>query len=397
MIMAKRNLKLVIFEGICANLLFGTLFVWSILRNPLLELFPTWTDGMLSLIFGLHNLFTCAGILIGGQLCKRMSTRRVFCIFTGMSVIGLAGFAALPVNNPSFAYVLAFVLFCFFAATGIGIGINVVQSTTIPWFPNNSGAISGALYMALGISSVILAAIAQWLLPTLGVKLVMPVFAVIILTVSAVILCDKNGIMAPNAGSDTDTQRTGFRPSEMIRMPSFWALVLWNICLRTSGLILLDHAASIAAALGGAALTAMLIAPANGLGSISVGFAMDKLGGYRIMRMDALLMLLAAGLLCVGIFTDVYLPVFIGLILGGFAYGGSSSSYAASVKNCYGTKYYTQNFAISNLAMGCAALLESTSGTVLDVSGGYFMVVLMVLGFAAIACMMALLTHRVRL
>ena len=46
----RQNLKLVAVEGIVANLLLGTLFVWTVLRAPLLELFPTWTEGMLSVI-----------------------------------------------------------------------------------------------------------------------------------------------------------------------------------------------------------------------------------------------------------------------------------------------------------------------------------------------------------
>lgn len=392
-----RNLKLVAAEGIFANLLLGTLFVWSVLRNPLLELFPSWTEGMLSVIFGIHNLFTCAGILLGGRLCARIPARKVFCLFTILVCVGLSGFALLPVSRPMLSYAMAFVLFCCFAAVGIGVGISVVQSTTIPWFPKNSGTISGALYMALGVSSVFLAAIAQKLLPVVGVKLVMPVFAGIVLLVSLGILADKCSITAPETASAPSRDGLakagaddGLRPREMLRTAAFWILALWNICLRTAGLILLDHAASMAAAFGGLALTAMLIAPANGLGSISVGAAMDRLGAKRIMRYDALFMILAGSLLVLGVWTRVYTLIFLGLVLGGFSYGGSSSTYAAAVKNRFGSRYYSQNFAVSNLAMGCAALLESTSGTVLDVSGGYSMVMVMVLGLAVIAFVLSI-------
>ena len=219
----KRNLKLVVAEGLLSNMLFGTLFVWSVLRIPLLELFPTWNEGMLSLIFGIHNLFTCAGILLGGQLTKRLSTRRVYLLFTVLTVVGLAGFALLPVSNPGASYIMAMILFWFFAATGIGIGINVVQSTTIPWFPKHSGFISGALYMALGISSVILAALARALLPLIGVRLVMPVFAAIILAVSLLILADKESIKPPAEKATSKQELSGCRPSVMLRKPVFCA------------------------------------------------------------------------------------------------------------------------------------------------------------------------------
>ena len=392
-----RSPALIVIEGVFSNLLFGSLFVWSILRNPFLALFPTWNDGMLSLIFGIHNLFVCAGILLGGQLCRRWPTRRVYLLFALMAFVGQAGFALLPVDRPDVSFVMAFILYCVFTATGVGIGINVVQSTTIPWFPKRSGAISGALYMALGVSSVLLAAAAQRLLPLIGVQYVLPVFGVMILVVALAVLCDKHSILPPRAEAAGPGEQTGLRTGEMLRTGAFWVLILWNICLRTAGLILLDHAASMAAAFGGAALSAMLIAPANGLGCISVGTAMDKLGMRKIMPIGALIMLVGGALLCLGTSNAVVQMIFVGLLIGGFAYGGSSSSYAAAVKNRFGSRYYTQNFAVSNLAMGCAALLESTSGTVLDASGSYVTVMLLVLILAALALVLSLFAGRVKL
>jgi predicted MFS family arabinose efflux permease len=142
------------------------------------------------------------------------------------------------------------------------------------------------------------------------------------------------------------------------------------------------------------ALVAMMIAPANGLGSLSVGFAMDKLGMRRTMKIDALLFFLAAVLLCAGTWLGRFGFILPGLLLGGFAYGGSSSSYAAAVKNQFGAKYYTQNFAVSNLAIGCAALLESGSGTVLDITGSYFSVMLMVAVLTILALILSILAGK---
>ena len=159
--LANRNIKLVIIEGIFANFLLGFLFIWTVMRKPLLELFPSWTEGMLSIIFGLHNLFICIGILLGGKLAVKFSGRFVFKLFGIMASVGLAGFALLPENNPELAYVMAFILFVIVAATGIGFGISSVQSHTIPWIPEKSGMVSGIMYMTLGLSSVILTFLCQ--------------------------------------------------------------------------------------------------------------------------------------------------------------------------------------------------------------------------------------------
>lgn len=395
--MTKNRKKLIAAEGIAANLLLGTLFVWSVMRNPLLDLFPSWTEGMLSLVFGIHNLFTCLGILTGGWLRRRLSGRRVFSLFTVLVTIGLGGFAFLPVDHPRLAFGMLFVLFCCFAATGIGVGISAVQSTTIPWFPERSGAISGALYMALGFSSVILAFIAQKLLPVIGVRYVMPVFAGIVLLVSLLILSDRRSMLPPAESGENTAAADGLSPSHMLKSPAFWVLVFWNVSLRTAGLTLLDHAASIAVAFGGFTLTAMLISPANGMGSICVGAAVDKLGIHRIMRIEALLMITAGALLCFGVAGGTYGLILVGLLLGGFAYGGSSSSYAAAIKNRFGPKYYALNFSISSLDIGIAALLESGSGTLLDVTGGYLAVMLMVLALAVSALLLSLFSKKAKI
>ena len=389
----KGRLAVIAAEGIVANLLLGTLFIWSVMRNPLLELFPQWSEGMLSIVFGFHNLFTSAGILLGGFLASRISSRRIFLLLGILVFLGLGGFTLLPVDRPGLSYAMVIVLFWLFAAVGIGLGISAVQSTTIPWFPRHSGLISGALYMALGVSSVLLAALAEVLLPAFGVQTTMLVFGAIVLIVVLLILLDRRSILPPRADAgEARAPLTGFAPGEMLRSPVFWLLILWNVSLRSAGLTLLDHAASMSVAFGGTAIVAMLISPANGLGSLTIGMTMDKVGTRVILRFAAGLMLAAGALLLLGDRMDCYPLLLAGLLLGGLAYGGSSSSYSASVKNIFGPKHYAKNFGISNIAMGCAALIESVSGFLVDAGGGSYTAVLwmvLLLSLPAIACSLA--------
>ena len=379
----KGRLAAIAAEGIVANLLLGTLFIWSVMRNPLLELFPQWSEGMLSIVFGFHNLFTSAGILLGGFLASRISSRRIFLLLGILVFLGLGGFTLLPVDRPGLSYAMVIVLFWLFAAVGIGLGISAVQSTTIPWFPRHSGLISGALYMALGMSSVLLASLAEVLLPAFGVRHTMLVFVLLI-------LLDRRSILPPRADAgEARAPLTGFAPGKMLRSPVFWLLILWNVSLRSAGLTLLDHAASMSVAFGGTAIVAMLISPANGLGSLTIGMTMDRVGTRAVLRFSAGLMLAAGALLLLGDRMDHYPLLLAGLLLGGLAYGGSSSSYSASVKNIFGPRYYAKNFGISNIAIGCAALIESASGFLVDAGGGSYTGVLwmvLLLSLPAIAC-----------
>lgn len=379
--LANRNIKLVIIEGIFANFLLGFLFIWTVMRKPLLELFPSWTEGMLSIIFGLHNLFICIGILLGGKLAVKFSGRFVFKLFGIMASVGLAGFALLPENNPELAYVMAFILFVIVAATGIGFGISSVQSHTIPWIPEKSGMVSGIMYMTLGLSSVILTFLSRWILPSLGVKMTMFVFGVIIFVIAAIILLDRDSIKLPPTDNKIGgaIELNGFTPKEMLKSPIFWIYMLWNVGTRTAGLIMLDHVASLSVSYGLITIIGMLISPCNGLGCISLGTSLDKIGSKKIMLITSGLMTLAGVSLVIGHFSDIKVVLLIGILLTGFAYGGSNSTYPAMIKNRFGAKHYTENFGFANLAIGAASFIESASGTALDAAGGNYLSIMIMM------------------
>ena len=386
-----RNRGLVIAEGILGNFTLGFLFIWTVMRKPLLVLFPTWTEGMLSIIFGLHNLFICIGILLAGKLTRRFSGRLVFTVYAIMASAGLAGFALLPEDNPEFAYAMAFTLFCIVAATGMGMGIGTVQSHTIPWFPESSGRASGLLYMSLGLSSVILTLISNVILPVLGVKFTMLVFGSMILIISLIILADRRSMCLPpvSVGADDGAHLTGVTTKEMLKNPLFWVFLLWNIGTRTAGLIMLDHVAGLSMAYGGIAIVGMLISPCNGLGCITLGTMLDKLGTKKVTLIASLLMLSAGIILISGHFAGSFAIILVGILLTGYAYGGCNSTMPAIIKTTFGAKYYTENFAFSNIAIGIAAFIESASGHVLD-STGYIGVMILITGMALPSVLCAL-------
>lgn len=395
----------VALEGIIANLLLGALFTWSVYRSPLLVLFPTWTEGMLSAAFGIHNIFTCLGIMFGGKLSGRFSKRKLFFAFACMELIGLGGIAFLPVSMPSLSFVLIVVLFTVIAAFGIGMGINVVQSATLPWFPDRTGLMSGGLYMALGLSSFLLAALSRTTLPILGTKLSFASIGLLIFVVSLLILADRRALLSPKApeeaAADVPLEGEGMGPRQMLRSPSFWLLFIWNGCMRGAGFILLDHAANIAVAFAASALIGMLISPANGFGSLSLGALLDRLGLKRNMLVVCLLITASALLLILGGRYGVTIAIILGLVLGGMAYGGSSSTYAAAIKLVYGQKHFSANFGFSNFSLAFGAVISTCSGYVLDLSGGsYNSIFLMIAGLLVpiVACSIAFqridLSHR---
>lgn len=364
----------VALEGIVGNFILGAMFTWAVFRAPLLELFPTWTEGMLSIVFGVHNICICAGILVGGRLAEKMSLRLLYFSLSLIQLIGFGSFALLPVSMPGLSYAMVLVLFGILCSFGVGIGINVVQTGTQPWFPSHTGLISGALFMALGISSFILAALTQKLLAvytvyfgTACVKYAVATIGVLLFVCAMLTLADPRSWRLPaNQELKVVTNSKGITPRMMVRMTAFWLLLFWNAFMRAVGFILLDHSANLAVAFSATALAGMLISPANGLGSLLTGMFLDKVGLRPNILTVGLTMALSIVLLLAGGLLASPVLIVLGLIVGGLAYGGSSTTDSASIKRVFGGRHYSVNYGIANLSMALGAGISSFSGIVLD-------------------------------
>ena len=371
----------VALEGIVGNFILGAMFTWAVFRAPLLELFPTWTEGMLSIVFGVHNLCICAGILVGGRLAERLPLRTLYFCLSVIQLIGFGSFAFLPVSMPAVSYVIVLVLFGIFCSFGVGIGINVVQTGTQPWFPSHTGLISGALFMALGMSSFILAIATQRLLAfyqvyfgAASVKYTVATIGVGLFVCAMLTLADPRSWRLPaNRELKVVTNSKGVTPRMMVRMWVFWLLLFWNGFMRAVGFILLDHSANLAVAFGATALTGMLISPANGLGSLLTGFYLDKVGLRPNILTVGLTMALSIALLVAGGLLSSPVLVVLALVVGGLAYGGSSTTDSASIKRVFGGRHYSVNYGIANLSMALGAGISSFSGIVLDAFGKDYM------------------------
>ncbi len=401
----RNHLWPVALEGIVGNFILGAMFTWAVFRAPLLELFPSWTEGMLSIVFGIHNIFICIGILVGGRLAARMSLRVLYFCLSCIQLIGFGSFAILPVSLPVLSYVLLLVLFGMLCSFGVGIGINVVQTGTQPWFPSHTGLISGALFMALGFSSFVLAALTQKLLAVYRtffgvacVKYAVATIGVILFVGAMLILADPRSWKLPaNQELKVVTNSKGVTTKMMVHMRVFWFLMFWNAFMRAVGFILLDHAANLAVAFSATALTGMLISPANGLGSLLTGFLLDKVGLRRNMLTVGLTMTLGIVLLVVGGILSSPVLIVVGLIVGGLAYGGSCTTDSASIKRVFGGRHYSVNYGVANLSMALGAIISSFSGIVLDAFNKNYMSILImaaILVIPVIICSIAMLKVR---
>jgi len=366
-----------ILSGIIAMLAAGVLFTWSYFRAPLQALYPTWTASKLSFVFTAHNMAVGLTTLFVGPFIKKLHPRIPLACGGVLIGLGLMLMSFLP-EDPKVAYTMAVI--CYGIVSPIGVGIMGLTTTNAcpAWSPKHMGLIAGGVTFAFGCSSFYCGAIASRLIPKLGILMSFRCIAIIAWIMFAIAFPlirmpkpEDNIPPAPPRAENLDA--TDYSTAQAVSSALFWALFAFNTFMRGSGLMFADNAVPIATAFGAAALLGMLYSPANGSAAIICGFLVDRLGYTRTMRLYIYIQLFGCACLFVGGLTATTALILIGLICGGFSYGGTTSVMVTGTKILFGNKNFTSTYGVLGIATFVAALLGNLGGIVVDkMNGNYY-------------------------
>ncbi|MCC8048554.1 MAG: MFS transporter [Oscillospiraceae bacterium] len=368
----------------------GLLFTWSYFREPLNELFPTWTSADLSTMFSFHNTILCGAQIICGAFARKISARVRMIASSVLIGLGLTQFSFIPVDDPSTAFVLAFIGFSVIAAIGVAIGFTTWAGTFIMWIPERPGLISGLMLMLFGFTPLVYGAIASAIIPAIGILATIRTLG--LLSTVLMLVCTpfvrppkQSDCLPPPRVIEANKNDVSYTAVQMLKTPIFWLMFIFNVVMRAAGLIFADHASGIALSFGVSALFGVLYSPANGIASFVSGNLVDMIGSAKTMRVFSGLLMLACVLLFFASWT--LLPVFalIGIVLCGFSYGGNSAANATSVRLFFGSEYYTFNYTLAMLSIFFASLICYVGGLVVDAAGGsYYGIYTLTLGLGAV-------------
>ena len=177
-----------------------------------------------------------------------------------------------------------------------------------------------------------------------------------------------------------------FTPGEMVRRPSFWRFFLWNTCMCSAGLLVINSAAGIATYYGAAAVLGLLLSVFNGVSRVPLGLCVDKLGRERTMLLCNILLLVCGVLLVGGGWLGNAALVVAGMLIMGVCYGNSVTIGTLVVRQFYGNAHYAVNLSIVN----CCAVPASFIGPLISsalqeaAGGDYTTTFLMVILFAVV-------------
>lgn len=391
--------------GTLTLLFLGLIYAWSIFRTPFGEMYPDWSISQLSLTFTISMIFFCLGGFAGGILSKRLRIGARMLISAAMLLIGFFMVSMMKADSPGSSLTMLYVFYGVFGGGGVGVAYNGVIGTINKWFPDKVGLASGIMLMGFGLGGLVLGSVVNSMIGSIGL---LPAFRVLGIAICIVCVLAALIIKSPSledaaslAGltvkkdSGSEEQVRNYTAVEMLKTPKFWFFTIWAILLNSAGLLVINSAANISVAFGGAAILGMIVSLFNGAGRIIAGNNFDRRGRFFSTLINNAFMLAAGILLTLGGMSGKYIFILCGLIFVGLAYGGCPTITSAYVNKAFGPANFPTNFSIANFSLIPAATIgPMISSALLESAGGSYQTnFYAIIGFSVAAAVFWLLLN----
>ena len=363
----------------------GLIYAWSLFRSPIQAEFPSWNLSQLSMTFTISMIFFCIGGFLSGRLLLKRSVTLVISLSAVLVFAGFFGVSMLSPQNPRTSLTLLYLCYGVLGGTGIGLSYNAILSTIGKMFPDKPGLASGIMMMGFGLGGLILGSLVTGMIESAGLftsfkLLAAAMFLVLLAGAQAIGRMAGTGKSASTSNQPAEKNipaASGVKDrsaSEMLRTGAFWIFIIWNVVTNSAGLMVINSAASIAAAFGAPAVMGMIVSLFNGFGRVLIGGIYDRVGRGKTMAFDCMLQIGSGVLLVLGALMNTPVLIIGGLLFAGLFYGGSPTIAASFIKREFGDRYYSVNFSIANFSLVPAALIGPTlSSALIEASGGNYL------------------------
>lgn len=371
---ADRGRWLLIPLGMSVLLCLGSVYSWSIFRKPLeAELNISATESLLPYTIAL--VFYAALMPIAGFYIPRIGTRVTTAI--GGLIVG-AGYVLASFATEIGAMTLAYGVI---AGTGVGITYGVPMVVMARWFPDKKGLAVGLTIIGFGLSPLITAPLANYLIGTYTVRPTLRIlgiaFTLIILGLAiALKLPPKDWQPRRKVSDAASTPVAPTYPTHLFKSRSFYGL--W-ICYTIGTLVGLS-AIGISSPVGEeiinidpalAAGSVSLFALFNGISRPLFGWLSDRFKTRYVAIATYTLILIACVLMANAQEGQVALYL-ISFCLFWFCLGGWLAIAPTTTLRFFNPDHYAQNYGIVFTAYGVGALIGTlVTGRIRDWFGTY--------------------------
>ncbi len=350
--------------GILMNLCMGNLYAWSVFRIPLQKEFG-WSAFDATIPFSVSIGAFAVGMVLAGRWQDKAGPKPV--AITGGLLFG-AGWALSALMGST----LLGLNIAFGVLGGVGIGFAYVTpiATTVKWWPDKRGLMTGLVVMGFGAGAFIGGIGGPLLVASTGPLNTLGILGIVF------------GIVVAGCGSLLRNPPAGYRPAgwtppapapgakavkydytggEMVGTGAFWMLWVAYLISAGVGLVVISQAspigqemAKLTPVVAGGALT--FLALFNGAGRPGFGWISDTIG-----RKNAWMLVFAFHLISLFLILPnassfgIYVA---GLGFVGFAFGGTLALMPAFTADYFGTKNLGVNYGWLFSAYGVAGVVQ---------------------------------------
>jgi MFS family permease len=284
------------------------------------------------------------------------------------------------------------------AGFSIGIAYNITVSLLPMYFPDRSGIATGILLMGFSMSTTLLGPICETGLSRWGWKtvfLVLGVCGAMVLLVSSMLLHKPTDAEQKYLAHDSVSKNhaVDLAPAEILRTRIYFVFLAIYISIGGVGMSLINHGAmtlqeDLAVNASTAAVLVGIVCLFNGIGRVIWGIAYDRIGSISCLRCLGVFVAVSMAMVTFSLISHNAQLFIAGMGVALFCYGGSSSLAPILVRALFGNKYFSMNFAITNIGTILLSCVPAVIGTMQTICGNYLIPYMAVSGLAVIALLM---------
>ncbi|MFC1911615.1 MFS transporter [Chloroflexota bacterium] len=356
-------------------MMWGAAYCFGVFFEPLLAEFG-WTRATTSGAYALCMIFTGVLSLVAGRLTDKIGPRLVI---TGCGLFLGTGYILMSQINAVWQ------LYLFYGViVGIGMGGSFVPTATtvMRWFVKRRGVMAGVTASGVGMGTLIMPPIANWLISAYGWRIsyiVVGSVAIVLITLVAQLLKrDPSQIgCVPYGESELEENRyvqsTGFSLQQALHTRLFWMFSIALVCFGLNLGTVMVHIVSHAIRLGLSAASATgILSVIGGIsigGRVIMGSASDRIG-------NRITLLISFGLISVALFwllaaRELWM-FYMFAVLFGFGYGGMAALGTPVVAELFGLSSLGAIMGVTMICVeGAGAVGPVVAGHIFDITGSY--------------------------
>lgn len=393
MMLDKKRNKLLVVSTVLL-LFLGLIYAYSVLLAPLKVEFG-WSVAQMTLVFALSICSFTLGSLAVGPLVRGKKNAVALLAGAAMLAVGFLGTASA---SGAAALYMAYAAYGVVASFGIGWVYNVVIPIVTSWFPDKCGFAQGVCLMGFGAGGFVLGPVATQLysvLPWRGALVGFAIVFAMLVAGSAVVLkapgdedAAELSAGADEAGAEAADDSFIFS-GQMLRTPTFWLLYAFLFMLGSIGMGITGIGRELPLSLGASDLAAAVVIGfvnvGSGVGRLSCGIALDRLGRGRTMRIIGCGGTVAPLVMIASLLSGSLAVQAVACFLTGMSWGAAVVTMPFVSRIEWGQANMAQNMAMVNTYSIFASLVGSFGAGMLYGACGSFLPVLGVMTALGVA------------